>query len=206
MNSNTLADGLIDRVLNVEIFQGVVTGVQHTEDTDYSIVVDLIVTEVEGEQLVVGEQQLSDHHGSVRLYFVHVQVQVLEVKAFLEVVSQELGAITLDLVALQVESEQARGLANEIGEGLGSFIRYFVVTQINVLDINGKRVERRAEGNESRVVNAVVEVVLVVSLDDDLEGLVVFHGLFQVLHESIMGVDVDLVALLLVEESDFLLV
>lgn len=89
---------------------------------------------------------------------------------------------------------------------LSSFISNFVVTQINVLDVYSELVKGGAESDQGCVINPVVEVLFVVTLDDNLQSFVIFHGLFQVLHESIMWGDLDLFTLLFVKERDFLLV
>ena len=44
MNCNGLANGLIDWILDVEFFQGVITRVKHTEDTYYTIMINFIIT------------------------------------------------------------------------------------------------------------------------------------------------------------------
>jgi len=49
VDSHTLADSFVDGVLNVQLLEGVITGVEHWEDTDNTIVINFIVSEVKGE-------------------------------------------------------------------------------------------------------------------------------------------------------------
>lgn len=206
VDCDTLADGLVDRVFNIQLFQGVVAGVEHTENTNDTIVVDLVISEVEGEQLIVSEEQLCNHHGTISLDLIHIQIQILEVTTFFQCLGQELSTLTLDLVSLNVETEKSWTFADEVCQSLRSLIGDVVVTQIYILDVNGKLVERGAESNECLIINPIVEVVLIVSLDDDLQSLVVLHRLFKVLHKAVVGLYLDFFALLFVQESDFLLV
>jgi len=78
MNSNRLANGLVDWILDVEFFQGVITRVKHTEDTYYTIMINFIITQIKGQKLIMGEQELCDHHSAVSLDFILIQVKVLK--------------------------------------------------------------------------------------------------------------------------------
>ena len=44
VDGNGLADGLVDGVLNIEFLERVVTRVKHTQYTNYTIMVDLVVS------------------------------------------------------------------------------------------------------------------------------------------------------------------
>ena len=66
--------------------------------------------------------------------------------------------------------------------------------------------QSRAESDEPVVRYPIIEVDFIISLDDDLERLVILDRVLQVLHEGVVWLDLDLIALLLVEESDFLFV
>jgi hypothetical protein len=70
MDGDGLADGLVHWVLNIKLLQSEVRAVEHREDADDSVVVDFVVSKVQRQQLVVGEQQLSHHHRPIRLYLV----------------------------------------------------------------------------------------------------------------------------------------
>jgi hypothetical protein len=72
VNGNTLTDSFVDWVFKVEFFKSVVARVQNTQDTNHSIMVDFIVAKVQREQLIMSEEQLSYHHGSIGLNFVAV--------------------------------------------------------------------------------------------------------------------------------------
>ena len=168
--------------------------------------IDFVVSEVKREELVVGEQKLSNHHSTICFDFVMVKVQILQISAFFESLSQVLGTLTLDFVTLKVKTQKPWTLGNQVTKSLCSLICDFVVTQIYILDINGKLVKRRAECNEAIISDSIVEVHLIVSFDDNFKGFVVFHGVLQILHESIMGSNFNLVTLLLVEESNLPLV
>ena len=65
--------------------------------------VNFVVSKVELEELVVSEEQFSDHHCSVGLYFVHVKVEGLQVCALLKGFSKILSSFTFNEVSLQVE-------------------------------------------------------------------------------------------------------
>jgi len=78
MDCNWLANSLIDWVLDVQFFQGVVTRVEHTEDTYYTIMVNFIVSQIEWQKLIMGEEKLCDHHCAVSLDFILIQVKVLK--------------------------------------------------------------------------------------------------------------------------------
>lgn len=61
---------------------------------------DFVVSQVEGEHLIVREEKFSDHHGSISLDFVSIKVEHLQVSAILQGLSEVLGTIRLDLVTL----------------------------------------------------------------------------------------------------------
>ena len=48
MNGDTLANGLVDRIFDIQFLQGVVTGVEHTEDTNDTIMVNFVVAQIQG--------------------------------------------------------------------------------------------------------------------------------------------------------------
>ena len=78
MDCNWLANSLIDWVFDVQFFQGVVTRVEHTEDTYYTIMVNFIVSQIKWQKLIVCEKKLCDHHCTVSLDFILIQVKVLK--------------------------------------------------------------------------------------------------------------------------------
>jgi hypothetical protein len=100
-----LADSFVDGVLDIELLKRIVTRVEHTEDTYYTIVVDFVIAEVEREQLVMSEKQLGDHHCAVCLDLVLIQIQILQVCAFFKSLSKTLSSITLNFIALKIETE-----------------------------------------------------------------------------------------------------
>jgi hypothetical protein len=47
VDSDTLADGLVDGVINIQFNKSLIARVQHRKDADHSIVVNLIVAEIQ---------------------------------------------------------------------------------------------------------------------------------------------------------------
>jgi len=78
MNCNRLANGLVDWVFDVQFFQGVVTRVENTKNTYYTIMINFIITQIKGQKLIMGKQDLCDHHCAVSLDFILIQVKVLK--------------------------------------------------------------------------------------------------------------------------------
>ena len=58
--------------------------------------VNFVVSKVELEEFIVGEEQLGNHHCSVGLNFVHVQVEGLQICAFFKGFSEILSSFTLN--------------------------------------------------------------------------------------------------------------
>ena len=56
MNRNTLADSPIDWIVNVQLFEIVVAGVEHWKNTDHTIMVNFVVSKVKLEEFIVGEE------------------------------------------------------------------------------------------------------------------------------------------------------
>ena len=79
VDSYTLANSAVNRVVNVKLFKCVITRIEDRENTNDTIMFDLVVTQVEGKHLVVREKELSYHHGSIGFNFVAIEVQHLEV-------------------------------------------------------------------------------------------------------------------------------
>ena len=68
----TLANGFVNWVFNIQFFQSVVAGIEHTQNTDDTVVVDLVISQIQAQQLVVREKQLCHHHRSICFDFVVV--------------------------------------------------------------------------------------------------------------------------------------
>ena len=49
VDCDTLADGLVDGVLDVELLQCIITRVEHGENTDDTVMINLVIAQVEGE-------------------------------------------------------------------------------------------------------------------------------------------------------------
>jgi len=47
VNSNTLTNSLVDWVLNIKLLKGVITWIQYWKNTDDSIMINFIISEVE---------------------------------------------------------------------------------------------------------------------------------------------------------------
>lgn len=109
MDSYRLADGPVNGILDVELLQGVVGRVQNGEDSDDTVVVDLVVSQVQGDELVMGEKEFGYHHGTVGFDLVQVKVEHLEVRALLKGLSKVLSSLGLNLVTLEVQAEKTRG-------------------------------------------------------------------------------------------------
>jgi len=107
VDSHTLANGPVDGVINVKFLKCVIAGVEDRENTDDTIVFNLVISQVEGKHLIVREEKFSNHHGSVCLNFVTVQVEHLKVGTVFQCLGQILGTITLDLVSLQVKTQKS---------------------------------------------------------------------------------------------------
>ena len=129
----------------------------------------------------------------------------MQVGALFQRLGEVLCTFTLDLVALQVQAQQPRTLGDQVAKSLRSFVGDLVESKIDVLNVDGELIQCCAESNEVLVGYTVFEVKLIVSLDDDFKGLVVLHCLLEVLHQAGVGVDTNLLTLLLVDELDFLL-
>ena len=56
VDGHRLADGLVDWVFNVELLEGVVGAVQDRKDTNNTIVVHLIIAQVQTEKLIMSEK------------------------------------------------------------------------------------------------------------------------------------------------------
>ena len=67
-----LTDCPVDWIINVKFFQRIVARIKHRENTDDSIMFNLVVSEVEGEHFIVGEEQFCYHHRTIRLNFVSI--------------------------------------------------------------------------------------------------------------------------------------
>ena len=100
--------------------------------------IDLVVSKVEGKEFVVGKEEFSYHHCTVGLDFVLVEVQVLQVSALLQGFGQILSTFRLNLVALKVQTEQSWTSGYKVSKSLSTFICNFVVTQIDVFNVNCK--------------------------------------------------------------------
>ena len=74
VNRHTLTDRAINWVVNVQLLQGEIARVEHREDTDDSVMINLVVSKTERDKLIVSEKQFSDHHSATSLYFVQVEV------------------------------------------------------------------------------------------------------------------------------------
>ena len=96
--------------------------------------VDLVVAEVEGQQLVVSEEQFSNHHCAIGLNFVQIKVQSLQQSALLKCFSQVLSTLALDVVSLQVKTEQTWRLRDEVTESFCTNISDLVVTEVNIFN------------------------------------------------------------------------
>lgn len=141
MDCYWLADGLVDRIFDVELFQCVVTRIQHTKNTYYTVMINLIVSKIEGQQFVVGKEKLGYHHGTIGLDFVIVEIQILKVGAFFQRFSQKLSSFTLDFVSLEVETEKPLTLGNEVGKSLSSLISDLIKTQIDIFNVDSILIE-----------------------------------------------------------------
>jgi len=103
--------------------------------------INLVVSEIEGQQFVVGKEKLCYHHGTVGLDFIIVEIQILEVGAFFQRFSQKLSTFTLDFVSLEVETEKPLTLGNEVGESLSSLVSDLIVAQIDIFNVNSILIE-----------------------------------------------------------------
>lgn len=77
MDGHTLTNSFINWVFNIQLLQSVVTGVKYRENTDDTVVINFVVSKVQGKELVMGEQKLCHHHGTISLDLVHIQIQIL---------------------------------------------------------------------------------------------------------------------------------
>jgi len=114
VNRYRLADCFVNWIINVKFFKCVIAGVEYTEYTNYTVMIDLIIGQVKRQELVMGEQQLSNHHSAIRLDLVAPQVQVLKAGALSQRLSQILCALTFNFIALNVKAQKAVGSAQQI--------------------------------------------------------------------------------------------
>ena len=165
VDRNTLADRLVDWVVNIQLYQGLVARVEDGENTDDAIVVDFVVAEIQRLQLVVSKQQLSNHHRAVRLNLVAIQVESLQACTVLQSIREVLCAFRLDLVALKTEADKPGGLSNQVSKRFCADISDFVVAEVDIFDVDSVELERFAYGDQVLVGYAICEHELVVSID-----------------------------------------
>jgi hypothetical protein len=51
VDSHTLADSTVDGVINIQFFQGVVTGVQYGKNTDDTVMLNFVVSQIHRHHL-----------------------------------------------------------------------------------------------------------------------------------------------------------
>jgi hypothetical protein len=95
---------------------------------------------------------------------------------------------------LQLKTQEPRGFGNEASESLCSVIGYLVETEINIFDVNGIPLKCLAKNDQSSIVYPVRKVVLIVSLDLNVNRIIFIVGFFQIGAESFVGLDVCLLA------------
>ena len=148
------------------------------------------------------EQQLSDHHSATSLDLVHVEVQGLKVGAVFEGFSEVLSTFTLNAVTHQVQIEESNRFADQVTKGTSSDIRDLVVSEVNLFDMDSISLEGRADEDDVVVSDAVSEHVLMVSVDNDINGIILIVSFFKVLNEGIVRLHASLLTLVFVEVDD----
>jgi hypothetical protein len=73
-------------------------------------------------------------------------------------------------------------------------IRYFVETEINIFDVDCVSLKSLAENYQCSVVNSISEIVLIISLDLNIDGVVFIVGFLEVSAEGFVRFDVRLLA------------
>ena len=74
VNGDTLADGLIYWILNIQLFEGVVTRIEHTKNTNDTIMIDFVIAKIERQELIVSEKQFCNHHCTIGFDFILIQI------------------------------------------------------------------------------------------------------------------------------------
>jgi hypothetical protein len=77
VNCHTLANSPVYRVIDVQFLQCVVTRIEHRENTNDTIVLNLVISQVQRKHFIMGEEKLGYHHSSVSLNFIAIQVEHL---------------------------------------------------------------------------------------------------------------------------------
>ena len=187
MDSHTLADSSVYRVVDVEFFEVVVARIQHRKDTNNSIMVNFVVAKVERKKLIMSEKQLSHHHCSICLYLVVVEIKWLEICALFQSLCKVLCSLWFDVISLQVQAHQSWALRDQISKSFRTNISNLIVAEIYLFNVDSVTFECCANNNEMIIGYAVGEDLLVVAWNDNIDVVVFIIGFFKVLHEGIVG-------------------
>ena len=103
-----------------------------------------------------------------------------------------MGTFTLNLVSHQVQIEESDGLADEIAEGACANISDLVVSEVNLFNMDSVALQSRADHDQVVISDSISKHVLVISVDNDIDGVVFIIGLLEVLNESIVRVKTGL--------------
>ena len=103
-----------------------------------------------------------------------------------------MGTFTLNLVSHQVQIEESDGLADEIAEGTCANISDLVVSEVNLFNMDSVALQSRADHDQVVISDSISKHVLVISVDNDIDGVVFIIGLLEVLNESIVRVKTGL--------------
>ena len=116
----------------------------------------------------------------------------MEGRAVLERLCQILSALTLDLVAHKIQIEETDTLADEVTEGACSNVCDLVVAQIDLINMDSVTLKRCTDNDQVIVSDAVGKHVLMVTVNDDVETVVLIVGLLEVLDEGVVGLETSL--------------
>ena len=114
VNGHRLADCFVYWIVDIKFFECVIARIEDTENTNDTVMIYLIVSQVEGQEFVMGEEKLSNHHSTICLDFIASQIQVLKACALSKGFGQILSTLALYLVALNVKTKETVSSAQQI--------------------------------------------------------------------------------------------
>ena len=77
VDGNALADSLVHWVVNVQLYKGLIAWVEHRQYSYNSVMVDLVVTQIQRLQFIMRKQQLGNHHSAISFDLVSIQIKGL---------------------------------------------------------------------------------------------------------------------------------
>ncbi len=124
---------------------------------------------------------------------------MLQISALLERLSKILSTLRLDVVTLETQAQQAGRFRNKFCQRLRAEVSDFIVSEVDLLNVNREVAQCVAQDHQLFIVNTISEVPLVVSLDDDVDLIVLIVGFLKISNECFVRFDVGFFAGFLVD-------